>query len=63
MQMTPEILFNRADDGADLVVKPPLSQAVGYVVVVLVGLLIATGMHPHCHSGTHAESRTSFCQV
>ena len=28
-------------DGADVVVQPPLSQAVGYIVVVLIGFLIA----------------------
>jgi len=31
------------DDGADVVVEPPLSQAVGYVVVVVIGLVIALG--------------------
>ena len=30
--------------GADSVVKPPLGQAVGYVVVVIIGLSIAFGM-------------------
>ena len=33
-------LLARADD---VVVKPPLSQAVGYVVVVVIGLVIAFG--------------------
>lgn len=31
------------DDGSDVVVKAPLSQAVGYVVVVGIGLVIAFG--------------------
>ena len=29
------------DEGSDVVVQPPLSQAVGYVVVVVIGLVIA----------------------
>lgn len=29
------------NDNSNAVVKPPLSQAVGYVVVVLIGLIIA----------------------
>ena len=29
---------------ADAVVQPPLSQAVGYVVVVCIGLVIAIGV-------------------
>ena len=33
-------LFDRAEEE---VVKPPLSQAVGYVVVVVIGLVIAFG--------------------
>lgn len=31
------------DDGSGVVVQPPLSQAVGYVVVVVIGLVIAFG--------------------
>lgn len=31
------------EDGADVVVQPPLAQAVGYVVVVVIGLVIAFG--------------------
>jgi hypothetical protein len=31
-------------DGGDAAVSPPLSQAVGYVVVVVVGLIIAFSM-------------------
>jgi hypothetical protein len=31
-------------DGGDATVSPPLSQAVGYVVVVVVGLIIAFSM-------------------
>lgn len=38
--MASEIL-GRADE---VVVQPPLSQAVGYVVVVVIGLVIAFGM-------------------
>lgn len=38
-------LNSRSDAGSDTVVSPPLSQAVGYVVVVVVvGLTIAFGM-------------------
>jgi hypothetical protein len=37
-------LHIREDSSA--VVKPPLSQAVGYVVVVGIGLIIAFGMRP-----------------
>ena len=37
-------LNSRANDGSDTVVSPPLSQAAGYVVVVVVGLIIAFGM-------------------
>lgn len=33
-----------ARDDTSAVVKPPLSQAVGYVVVVGIGLVIALGM-------------------
>lgn len=33
-------LLKRADE---VVVQPPLSQAVGYVVVVVIGLVIAFG--------------------
>jgi urea-proton symporter len=36
------MLFN--DDGEDIVVQPPLPQVVGYIVVVVIGLFIATGM-------------------
>ncbi|KAH7137929.1 Sodium:solute symporter family-domain-containing protein [Dendryphion nanum] len=32
------------DDGGGVVVQPPLSQAVGYVVVVVIGLVIAVAM-------------------
>jgi hypothetical protein len=32
------------DSRAVTVVQPPLSQAVGYVIVVVLGLIIATGM-------------------
>ena len=32
------------DDGGGVVVQPPLSQAVGYVVVVVIGLVIAFGL-------------------
>lgn len=35
-------LLSRAD--ADVVVHPPLSQAVGYIVVVVIGLVIAFAM-------------------
>ena len=41
-QMFP--LNSRNDEASDAVVSPPLSQAVGYVVVVVVGLIIAFGM-------------------
>jgi urea-proton symporter len=37
------MLFYRADDEVVLVVQPPLPQVVGYLVVVVVGLFIATG--------------------
>ena len=37
-------LNSRSDAGSDTVVSPPLSQAAGYVVVVVVGLIIAFGM-------------------
>lgn len=36
-------LKSRNDAGPDTVVSPPLSQAAGYVVVVVVGLIIAFG--------------------
>ena len=36
-------LLTRADDAVDPVVEPPLSQAVGYVVVIVIGLIIAFG--------------------
>jgi len=36
--MLPEIVGR---DDAGVVVEPPLSQAVGYIVVVVIGLLIA----------------------
>ncbi|KAI9850402.1 MAG: hypothetical protein M1838_005735 [Thelocarpon superellum] len=35
------MLSTRADDDANAVVEPPLSQAVGYVVVIVIGLIIA----------------------
>jgi biopolymer transport protein ExbB/TolQ len=35
-------LLGRAD--ADVAVRPPLSQAVGYTVVVVIGLVIAFAM-------------------
>jgi hypothetical protein len=38
--MLPE-LVGRDDSG--VIVEPPLSQAVGYIVVVVIGLLIAAG--------------------
>ena len=38
--MLPE-LVGRENSG--VVVQPPLSQAVGYIVVVVIGLLIAAG--------------------
>jgi hypothetical protein len=31
---------------AETTVQPPLSQAVGYIVVVLIGAIIALGMQP-----------------
>lgn len=34
---------------SEVVVQPPLSQAVGYVVVVVIGLVIAFGMDPKIH--------------
>ena len=38
-------LFSRAStNDTNAVVKPALSQAVGYVVVVVIGLVIAAGM-------------------
>ena len=37
-------LYSRNDAGSDTVVSPPLSQAAGYVVIVVVGLIIAFGM-------------------
>lgn len=37
-------LNSRNNDGSNTVVSPPLSQAAGYVVVVVVGLIIAFGM-------------------
>jgi hypothetical protein len=40
-----EMLSYRADDEVGLVVQPPLPQVVGYLVVVVVGLFIATGTH------------------
>jgi hypothetical protein len=42
------MLFNRADDGVGIVVQPPLPQVVGYIVVVIIGLFIATGMSLFC---------------
>lgn len=36
--------LNSRDDGSGVVVSPPLSQAVGYVVVVVIGLVIAFGV-------------------
>lgn len=36
-------LSSRDNESSDAVVSPPLSQAVGYVVVVVVGLIIAFG--------------------
>lgn len=36
-------LNTRSDEASNAVVSPPLSQAVGYVVVVVVGLIIAFG--------------------
>ena len=40
-------LFPRASsDDANAVVKPALSQAVGYIVVVVIGLVIAIGLSP-----------------
>ena len=42
-------LVGRAD-GSDVVVQPPLSQAVGYVVVVVIGLVIAFG---ECFGGVN----------
>jgi hypothetical protein len=44
------MLPNRADDGEGLVVQPPLPQVVGYVVVVIIGLLIATSTRLFCCS-------------
>lgn len=38
-------LVGRADDGSDVVVHPPLSQAVGYIVVVVIGLVIAASKY------------------
>ena len=38
------VMSRDAGAGADLVVQPPLSQAVGYIVVVLVGFVIALMM-------------------
>lgn len=35
--------LNSRDGGSDVQVKAPLSQAVGYVVVVGIGLIIAFG--------------------
>jgi hypothetical protein len=40
--MLPE-LVGRQSDGSDVVVPPPLSQAVGYIIVVVIGLVIAFG--------------------
>lgn len=37
------ILYAR--DGVSSV-QPPLSQAVGYIIVVLIGVIIALGMNP-----------------
>ena len=34
------------DEGSDVVVQPPLPQAVGYVVVVVIGLVIAFSKPP-----------------
>lgn len=32
-------------DATATTIQPPLPQAVGYVIVVVVGMIIATGMH------------------
>lgn len=37
------LALNSRDGGSDVQVKAPLSQAVGYVVVVGIGLIIAFG--------------------
>ena len=39
------MLFYRTDDEVGLVIQPPLPQVVGYIVVVVVGLFMATGTH------------------
>jgi hypothetical protein len=36
-------LLNRDSSSNATVVQPPLSQAVGYIIVVVVGMIIATG--------------------
>lgn len=54
-------LNSRNDAGSDTVVSPPLSQAVGYVVVVVVGLVIAFGMLVRfC---TLWENASDFCDI
>lgn len=52
-------LHSRENDGSDTVVSPPLSQAAGYVVVVVVGLIIAFGMLIWFCS--FSEYTTDFC--
>ncbi|KAI9737742.1 MAG: hypothetical protein M1834_009110 [Cirrosporium novae-zelandiae] len=42
--MASRFLSLRGVDNADVTVQPPLSQAVGYVIVVVLGLVIAFGM-------------------
>ena len=43
------LLYSR--ENASAVVKAPLPQAVGYVVVVGIGLIIALGEVPKCSDG------------
>lgn len=52
-------LNSRDDAGSNTVVSPPLSQAAGYVVVVVVGLIIAFGTLVFCCS--LSEHTTDFC--
>lgn len=40
-------------------IQPPLSQAVGYVVVVVIGLIIAFGMWPGTGVGHRCTSLTT----
>jgi hypothetical protein len=33
-------------DATATAIQPPLSQAVGYIIVVVLGMIVATGMSP-----------------